>query len=123
MLLTAPMARASFAVVIRGFPVSTGAAIDKPPAREVRQGGSMRTVLVIVALVALAGGPAWAGSAREAIDAANQKFEAVFNKGDAAGVAQLYAEEAVLLPPGELRVDGMRPAIEAHWKGTIDAGI
>ena len=82
----------------------------------------MRTVLSIVALVALAGGPAWAGSAREAIDAANQKFEAVFDKGDAAGVAQLYAEDAVLLPPGELRVEG-RPAIEAYWKGTIDAGF
>ena len=82
----------------------------------------MRTVLSIVALVALAGGPAWAGSAREAIDAANQKFEAVFSKGDAAGVAQLYAEDAVLLPPGELRVEG-RPAIEAYWKGTIDAGF
>ena len=82
----------------------------------------MRTIIVLAALTSLAVGPARAEDAKQAIDAANAKFEAAFNKGDAAGVAGSYASDAALLPPGEARVDG-RSAIEAYWKGAIDAGF
>ena len=39
-----------------------------------------------------------------------------FNKGDAAAIAAMYAEDAYLLPPGHDMVKG-RAAIEAFWKG------
>jgi uncharacterized protein (TIGR02246 family) len=55
------------------------------------------------------------------IDAANAKWEAAFNKGDAAAVAQLYTEQATVLPPGAAMAKG-RAAIQAVWKGAIDAG-
>ena len=81
-----------------------------------------RSVLALCAVVILGCGPAWAETAKEGIEAANQRFEAAFNRGDAAAVAELYTSDAALLPPGEARVDG-RPAIELYWKGGIDAGL
>jgi uncharacterized protein (TIGR02246 family) len=45
----------------------------------------------------------------------NDKWEDAFNKGDAAAVAAMYAENAYVLPPGGDMVKG-RPAIEAFWK-------
>jgi len=45
----------------------------------------------------------------------NDKFTAAVNKGDAAAVAAMYAEDAYVLPPGGEMVKG-RSAIEAFWK-------
>jgi uncharacterized protein (TIGR02246 family) len=70
----------------------------------------------------LGSSPAWAETAKEAIEAANQQFEAAFNKGDTTALAGLYTSDAALLPPTEARVDG-RPAIELYWKGLVDAGF
>ncbi|HWL68263.1 MAG TPA: SgcJ/EcaC family oxidoreductase [Geminicoccus sp.] len=82
----------------------------------------MRHRLVALCTAAMLGtSPAWAETAEEAIKAANQQFEAAFNKGDAAGIASLYTSDAALLPPGEARLEG-RPAIEQYWKAVIDAG-
>jgi uncharacterized protein (TIGR02246 family) len=47
----------------------------------------------------------------------NDKFTAAFNKGEAAAVAAMYAEDAYVLPPGGEMVKG-RSAIEAFWKQT-----
>jgi uncharacterized protein (TIGR02246 family) len=47
----------------------------------------------------------------------NDRWAAAFNKGDAAAVAALYAEDAYVLPPGGEMVKG-RSAIEAFWKQT-----
>ena len=49
-------------------------------------------------------------------------FAAAFLRGDAEAVAELYTEDAELLPPGAGVVAG-RPAIAAFWKGAIDAGV
>jgi uncharacterized protein (TIGR02246 family) len=78
----------------------------------------------LLAAVVAAGfiGPSFAGSAKDAIDAANIAFAAAFNKGDAAAAAGLYAEDAAVFPPDAKRVDG-RAGIEAFWKGAINAGI
>ena len=81
-----------------------------------------RSILALCAVAMLGCGPAWAETAKEGIEAANQRFEAAFNRGDAAAVAELYTSDAALLPPGEARVDG-RSAIERYWKGAIDAGF
>ena len=82
----------------------------------------MRHSLTLAVMLALAGGPAWAENAQEGIEASNKRFEAAFNQGDAAGVAQCYTSDAALLPPGEARVEG-RAAIQQYWKGAIDAGF
>jgi uncharacterized protein (TIGR02246 family) len=78
-------------------------------------------VLTFCTLAVLGGGPAWAEGTRQAIEAANQRFVAAFNQGDAATVAGLYATDAAVLPPGQARVDG-RSGIQQFWKGAIDAG-
>jgi uncharacterized protein (TIGR02246 family) len=45
----------------------------------------------------------------------NDAWTTAFNKGDAAAVAALYAEDAFVLPPGSEMIRG-RPAIEAFWR-------
>lgn len=49
------------------------------------------------------------------IEKLNARFADLFNKGDAAGVAALYADDAVVLPPGSGIVKGKND-IEAFWK-------
>jgi hypothetical protein len=49
------------------------------------------------------------------IQSLNDKFAQAFNAGDAAGLATLYTEEAVILPPGAEMMKG-RTAIQAFWK-------
>lgn len=48
-------------------------------------------------------------------------WAAAFNAKDAAKVASLYAEDAVLMPPNQPMVKG-RANIEAHWRGQIQQG-
>jgi uncharacterized protein (TIGR02246 family) len=72
----------------------------------------------IAALVLCVGltfaGSAWAQTAAT-IQKLNDKWTDAFNKGDAAAVAAMYAEDAYVLPPGHDVVKG-RGAIEAFWK-------
>ena len=49
-------------------------------------------------------------------------FEEAFNVGNAEGVAALYTEDAVLLPPGAPRAEGREGAREV-WQGAVDAGV
>jgi uncharacterized protein (TIGR02246 family) len=59
---------------------------------------------------------------RRAIAAANERFMAAFNGGDAAGVAALYTEDGRLLPPNADVMAGKK-AIQAFWQGAMDMGI
>jgi uncharacterized protein (TIGR02246 family) len=59
---------------------------------------------------------------REAIEAADKRFTAAFNRGDAAGVAAFYTEQGQLLPPNADFMSG-REAIQAFWQGALDMGI
>jgi len=77
----------------------------------------MRAMALAIAFTTLIGMPALAQQA--AIDAANAKWIELFNKGDYAGVSQLYTEDAVALPPGSPMVKG-RAAIAAMWKGMAE---
>jgi uncharacterized protein (TIGR02246 family) len=75
-----------------------------------------RIALVIVTLLALIGS---ASAQKSEIEAFNAKWIEFFNKGDFAGIASLYAEDATALPPGSAMVRG-RQAIGSMWKSTAE---
>ena len=70
---------------------------------------------ITLAFVLLAGMLTQAFAQKAEIDVANAKFVELFSKGDFGGVAQLYTEDAVALPPGGPMVKG-RAAIGTMWK-------
>jgi uncharacterized protein (TIGR02246 family) len=49
----------------------------------------------------------------------NDKFSQAFAKGDFAAVANLYTEDAILLPPGADIVNAGRTGIESFWAGAV----
>ena len=57
----------------------------------------------------------------QAIASADAAFCTAFNRGDAAGVAALYAEGGQLLPAHSEIVE--RPAIGTFWQGVMNLGI
>jgi uncharacterized protein (TIGR02246 family) len=59
---------------------------------------------------------------RQAIEEANEVFMAAFNAHDGAALAELYTEDAQLLPPNSDFVIG-REAIEVFWPAIFDQGI
>jgi uncharacterized protein (TIGR02246 family) len=69
---------------------------------------------VLVAMPAMA--------SEENIMSVLEEFEAAYNTGNAAGVAALYTEDAVVLPPGGGFVEG-REAIADLWQGAMDSGF
>jgi uncharacterized protein (TIGR02246 family) len=58
---------------------------------------------------------------RATIETNNQKFLSAFRRGDAAGVAALYTQNAYALPPGSDVIQG-REAIQAFWQTVMDNG-
>ena len=77
----------------------------------------MRSIALVIALVTALIAPAFAQKAE--VEAVNAKWIDFFNKGDFAGVASLYAEDATAFPPGSSMVKG-RTAIEALWKSMAE---
>ena len=59
---------------------------------------------------------------REAIEEANEAFMAAIAAKDAAALAQMYTENALLMPPNGDFVEG-RAAIEAFWVAFFQLGI
>ena len=58
---------------------------------------------------------------RAEVDEINRRFTEAFERGDAASVAALYAEDAVVLPPDAPMISG-RAVIEEFWRGLMAAG-
>ena len=77
----------------------------------------MRRIALTIAVLAGLIAPALAQKAE--IDAVNAKWMKLFSKGDFAGVAQLYTEDAIALPPGASMVKG-RAAIQEMWKSMAE---
>ena len=73
----------------------------------------MHRIALVIAFVAGLIAPALAQKAE--IDAVNAKWIEFFNKGDFAGIASLYTEDATAFPPGSAMVKG-RAAIGEMWK-------
>jgi uncharacterized protein (TIGR02246 family) len=61
-------------------------------------------------------------AARRAVEAAIQHYVDASNRGDAAALASLYAEDAMLLPPDHEPIRG-REAIGAFWRQGTDTGL
>jgi ketosteroid isomerase-like protein len=68
------------------------------------------------------GSSAASASARTAIDAANKRFVDLFNKGDAAGAAKVYASDAVVMPPNGPTLHG-QAAMADFWGGAYKNGV
>jgi uncharacterized protein (TIGR02246 family) len=77
----------------------------------------MRRVALVIAFLSALTAPAFAQKAE--IEAVNAKWTELFNRGDFAGVASLYTEDATAFPPGSGIVKG-RAAIGAMWKGMAE---
>jgi uncharacterized protein (TIGR02246 family) len=77
----------------------------------------MRRVALVIGFLSALTAPAFAQKAE--IEAVNAKWTELFNKGDFAGVASLYTEDATAFPPGSGMVKG-RAAIGAMWKGMAE---
>ena len=63
-----------------------------------------------------------AGAKEGPLDGKSKAWADAFNKGDSVAVAALYAEDGVILPPNEKRVQG-RADIANFAKGMFDAGF
>jgi uncharacterized protein (TIGR02246 family) len=77
----------------------------------------MRTLALVIGFIAGLAAPAMAQKAE--IEAVNVRWMEFFNKGDFAGVASLYTDDATAFPPGSGVVKG-RPAIAAMWKSMAE---
>lgn len=77
----------------------------------------MRTISLV--FVFFAGLIASAFAQKAEIESVNAKWMEFFNKGDFAGIASLYTEDATAFPPGAAMVKG-NVAIGAMWKGMAE---
>jgi uncharacterized protein (TIGR02246 family) len=77
----------------------------------------MRRIALVIAFLAGLIMPALAQKAE--IEAVNAKWLEFFNKGDFAGVASLFTDDAAAFPPGSGMVKG-RTAIGAMWKSIAE---
>jgi uncharacterized protein (TIGR02246 family) len=71
----------------------------------------MRNASIVVAMMLVT--PAL-GQDKATIEKMNERFATAFNKGDTATVAQMYVEDAYLLPAGSPMVRG-RSSIQTFW--------
>ena len=77
----------------------------------------MRRITNLVICLVLISGSAMAQQ-KPSIQKINEEWMAAFNKGDAAGVAALYSEDAYILPNGAEMAKGRR-AIESYFKNSV----
>lgn len=59
---------------------------------------------------------------KEEINNRNKEFMATYNRGDAAGMAELCTENGQVLPPNAETVKG-KTAIKDFWQATMDIGV
>jgi uncharacterized protein (TIGR02246 family) len=57
---------------------------------------------------------------QQAVEAFVTKFQDTYNKKDAAALAALYMDDAILVPPGPIATG--KPSIQKTWQAVLDAG-
>jgi ketosteroid isomerase-like protein len=62
-----------------------------------------------------------AAAAKSSVEASNVKFVEAFKKGDSAGVAALYTNDAMIMPPNMATVKGN--SIPGFWGGFMRMGV
>ena len=77
---------------------------------------------VVAVLVALLASPCIAQTAAGEIEKAKQQYLEALNEGDAAMLARMSTESAILLPPNAEIIEG-REAIEKYWRSVFAAGL
>ena len=77
----------------------------------------MHRIALVIAFVTGLTAPVLAQQAE--IEAMNEKWMDFFNKGDFAGIASLYTDDATAFPPGSGMVKG-GAAIAAMWKSMAE---
>lgn len=85
------------------------------------------TLFAVIALISFSVVTAQRGQAdmnkiRQEIEAANTKFIEALKRGDAAAIAGMYADNAIVMPPNSEMVRG-RQAIQQLWQGFVGMGI
>src|SRR5690242_15124912 len=91
----------------------------------------MRKIAFMAAALMLSG-PAFAQQSQprsqpdvevqQAIAMMNGRFEQAFNRGNASAIGDLYAQDAVILPPGAQMQRG-RQAIQTFWQLAHQGGL
>lgn len=76
----------------------------------------LRVGLLVIASAFLA---AAAPAQRDMVQKLNEQFEQAFERGESARLAQMYTEDAYLMPPQADMVRG-RDAIRRFWEGARD---
>jgi ketosteroid isomerase-like protein len=82
----------------------------------------MRILPAICAAGVVLAASACAEDARSLIETNVVAFEAAFERGDSAALADFYGEGGVVMPPGAAPVTGSN-AIAAFWQSVMDSGI
>jgi uncharacterized protein (TIGR02246 family) len=83
-------------------------------------------LVIMIAAVSLSvgqtkGNKASGTDVRNAIEAASKRFADVLNKGDAAKIADMYAEGARMLPPNGPAIQE-KQRIQEFWQGFVSSG-
>ena len=82
----------------------------------------MRLLALALPLLLIASQAGAAEPLAATIQTANRAFAAAFNKGDTAALAQMYTEQATILPSGAEMAQG-RPAIQKFWQAASASGL
>lgn len=76
----------------------------------------------LAVLFALLASPCVAQTASGEIEKSKQQFLQALNTGDAAMIARIYTERAIVLPPKADMIQG-REAIQNYWRAVIAGGL
>jgi ketosteroid isomerase-like protein len=79
-------------------------------------------IAVVAAFVALLASPCVAQTAPTGIEHAQEQLLQALSEGDAATLAGMSTDHAILLPPNSEMVEG-RGAIEKYWRAVFAAGL
>ncbi|SAL34029.1 YybH family protein [Caballeronia humi] len=80
------------------------------------------SVAIFVALCSVEAAALAQGNVRTSVEASNKVFEKAVSRGDAAGIASTYSDNAKLLPANGQVVSGHK-AITAYWQEAINSGF